>query len=100
MPLGRRDAQACVRRDVQELCKLVDILIATLCSEHLLNEMEDVLPLPIVGIKENLNLAPRTLHRVRVNPSALVGETDRVVHSAPHTLHTTLKRSSPVSFRN
>ena len=82
IPLGRRrNAPVRVGHDVQEFCELVHILTATLCSEHVLGEMKDVLPLPIVGIKESLNMAPRSRDRVRVSPSALIDETDRVVHS-------------------
>ena len=57
--------------------------------------MKDVLPLPIVGIKESLNIAPRTRDRVRVSPSALIDETDRAVHSV-----VCVSVSTPIAVRS
>ena len=78
IPLGRRRyAPVRVRNNVQEFCELIHILTATLCSELVLDKMQDVLPCPTVGVKESLHMAPRTLDRVRESPSALIDETDR-----------------------
>jgi hypothetical protein len=52
-------------------------------------------PLTIVGIKESLNVAPRTRDRVRVSPSALIDETDRAVHSV-----VCVSVSTPIAVRS
>ena len=77
----RRDAPVRVRNDVEELYELVHIFTPTSRGEHVLGQMEYVLPLPIVGVKESLKMAPRTLDRVRMSRSMVIDESDRTVHS-------------------
>jgi hypothetical protein len=77
----RRDAPVRVSNDVEELCKVVHIFTPISRGEHVLGEMKYVLPLPIVGVKETLNMTPRTLDRVRISSSTLIDEIDRMVLS-------------------
>jgi hypothetical protein len=61
-----------VSKDVEEFCEVVHIFIPTSRGEHVLGETKYVLPVPIVGVKESLNIAPRTLDRVHLRSSAKV----------------------------
>ena len=41
--------------------------------------MKNVVPLSVVGVEEGLDMSPRDLDRVRMSPSTLIDESDRVV---------------------
>ena len=58
---------------MEEFCEVVHNFNPTSCGENVLGE-----------IKYVLNMAPRTLDRVRMRPSRLIDETDRMVQSLVH----------------
>jgi hypothetical protein len=66
----RRDAPVGVSNNVEEFCEVVHNFNPTWCGENMLGEMKYV-----------LNMAPRTLDRVRMRPSTLIDGTDRMVQS-------------------
>ena len=79
----RGDAPVRLTNDVEEFCEVVHIFTPTLRGEHVLGEMEYVLPIAIVGVKESLSMASRTVERVRVRYSAVQASLDVLWYPVP-----------------
>jgi hypothetical protein len=68
---------------MEEVCEVVHIFTQTSRGEHVLGEMEYVLvlPLPILGVKESLNMAYVRVHYSAVKPSSVsIANVDILVH--------------------
>ena len=93
----RRDVPVRVSNDVEEFCEVVHIFTSTLSGKCVLGKMKYVHPLPIVGVKESRNMAPRTLDHVHMSPSTLINETNHIVPSLVHVaMRTQIPIRSPV----
>jgi len=49
--------------------------------KHVVGQVVDVVPNPVVGIMKCLDVPPAALDRVRMSASTHINETDRTIHS-------------------
>ena len=78
---GRTNVPLCVRHDVDGVCELVHIFTLTPRGEHVVGEMLNIIPHPVVWIEEGLDTTPRALDGIRMSPNMLINETDGMVDS-------------------
>jgi hypothetical protein len=67
---------------VQEFCEWIDILGPALRLEHVLGNVVNLVPLPVVRVEKRLYMTPSALYCVGVGASALVYELNAVVDGA------------------
>jgi hypothetical protein len=67
---------------VEEFCALVYVFTSASRRKHVMGEMKYVFPLLAVRVKKSFSPPPRAFDRVRMSPSPLINESDRLVHSA------------------
>jgi hypothetical protein len=60
--------------DVEKFREVVDVFTPASYGEHVLGEMKYVVHLPVVGVKNSLNKAPRAFDYVRMSPSTFMRE--------------------------
>jgi hypothetical protein len=68
------------RNDVHEFGELVHIFILALCGEHIVAQIVNAVPVSVIVVKENLQMAPVTLNGIGVRAGIGVNEAQAVIN--------------------